>query len=187
MRVARSRLLRNLAGTLGLLMGVVALAVGLPVADRALPASRPVAAEPYEVGAGVTVVPPPGALLDVTATRPGADRGTALFLLGGVRYVVVVSPFTGDIEDAAARLRAKITGVRGYQVAGTESVTATASGLDGRQGGYAAPGRFGRYAVFRAPDLAIEVTMAGTDQELHTTLAAAEASIRSIAFRGAAS
>jgi hypothetical protein len=187
MKVARSRLLRNVAGTVGLLVAVGALALGLPAADRALPASRPVPAEPYLVGAGVTVVPPPGAVLDVTATRPGADRGTALFLVGGVRYVVVVAPFSGDVEAAAARLRAKITGVRGYQVAGTESVAATASGLAGRQGGYAAPGRLGRYAVFLAPDLSIEVTVAGTDQELRAARAATDMSTRSIAIRGATS
>jgi hypothetical protein len=186
MKVARSRLLRNVAGTLGLLAAVAAVGLGLPAADRALPASRPVAAAPYLVGAGVTVVPPPGAVLDVTATRPGADRGTALFLVGGVRFVVVVSPFSGDVEAAAGRLRAKITGVRGYEVAGAESVTATATGLAGRQGGYAAPGRLGRYAVFRAAELAIEVTVAGTDPQLRATLAAVEASTRSIAFRGAA-
>jgi hypothetical protein len=186
MRVARSRLLRNLAGTLGLLVAVGALAVGLPAADRALPAGRPVPAGPYLVGAGVTVVPPPGAFLDVTGTRPGADRGAALFLVGGVRYVVVVTPFAGDLEAAAGRLRTKITGVRGHQVAGTESATTTASGLPGRQGGYTAPGRNGRYAVFLAPDLAIEVTVAGGDQELRAALAAAEASTRSIAVRAGA-
>jgi hypothetical protein len=183
MRVARTRLLRNLAGTCGLVLAVVALAVGLPAADRALPAGRPVAAEPYLVGGGVTVVPPPGAFLDVTGTRPGTDRGTALFLVGDVRYVIVVTPFAGDLEAAAARLRAKITGRRGHQVTGRESATRTASGLPGRQGGYAAPGRCGRYAVFLAPDVAIEVTVAGSDQELRAALAEAVASTRSITFR----
>ena len=183
MRVARSRLLRNAAGSAGVLVAVAALALGLPALDRALPAEREVAAGPYEVGAGVTLVPPPGAVVDVTNTRPGADRGAALFLVGPVRYVIVVTPFTGDLEDAADRLRRKITEVRGSQVAGAESATATLSGLPGLQGGYTAPGRGGRYAVFRAPDLAIEVTVAGSDADLRRALAGVDASTKSIAFQ----
>ena len=111
MRVARSRLLRNAAGSAGVLVAVVALALGLPGLDRALPAEREVAGGPYEVGAGVTVVPPPGAVVDVTNTRPGADRGAALFLVGAVRYVIVVTPFTGDLEDAG---RERIGGRRAH-------------------------------------------------------------------------
>jgi hypothetical protein len=186
MRVPRRRLLRNAAGGAGVLAVVLVLALGLPALDSVLPAERTVAAGPYEVGAGVTVVPPPGALVDVTNTRPGPDRGAALFLIGGVRYVIVVTPFTGDLGSAAERLRRKITGVRGHQVAGAESATATRSGLPGLQGGYAAPGRGGRYAVFSAPNLAIEVTVAGSDADLRRTIAAIEASTRSIDYRAGA-
>lgn len=185
MKVARSRLLRNAAGSAGVLVAVVALALGLPALDTALPAERAVDGGPYEVGAGVTVVPPAGALVDVTNTRPGPDRGAALFLVDGVRYVIVVTPFTGDLSAAAERLRRKITGVRGHQVLGAEAVTATSSGLAGLQGGYTAPGRGGRYAVFSAPNLAIEVTVAGSDTDLRRALAGIEASTRSIAYRAA--
>src|SRR5689334_20560765 len=98
---ARTRLIRNLLYSLGLLAFVAGTGLGLPALNRALPSNRPVpAGQPYVVGGGVSVVPPPGALLDVTRARPAIDRGTALFLLGGVRYALMVLPFTGDLAAA---------------------------------------------------------------------------------------
>jgi hypothetical protein len=184
MRVARGTLLRNLAGSIGVLCTVAGLAVGLPVLDRSLPAQRPVGPGPYPVGAGITVVPPPGARLDVTLTRPGDTRGTAVFLVGPVRYVIVVTPFRGSLPDAAQRLRRKITGVRGHEITGKEFPTSTASGLDGLQGTYAAPGRGGRYLVFHGDGVAVEVTIAGTAPQLREALTVIEASTRTIAQRG---
>jgi hypothetical protein len=184
MRVARGTLLRNLAGSIGVLCTVAGLAFGLPALDRALPAQRPAGDGPYPVGGGVTVTPPPGARLDVTLTRPGDHRGTAVFLVGAVRYVVVVTPFDGSLTDATSRLRRKITGVRGHEITGKEAPLSTASGLAGLQGTYAAPGRAGRYLVFRAGDVAIEVTAAGSAPALRAALDAVEASIRTIAYRG---
>src|SRR5262245_26450811 len=91
-------LIGNLWRSLALLGVVTAFGVGLPALDRAVPAARPVPVDrAYPVGAGVSVVPPAGAELDVTGTRPGADRGTVLFLLGGVRYAITVLPFTGGL------------------------------------------------------------------------------------------
>ncbi|MEV4535411.1 hypothetical protein AB0J82_16430 [Asanoa sp. NPDC049518] len=182
MRVARGTLLRNLAGSIGVLSTVAGLAFGLPAIDRALPAARPVDSGPYLVGGGVTVTPPPGARLDVTLTRPRDTRGTAVFLVGTVRYVIVVAPFDGSLADATQRLRDKIT--RGHQITGKESPTRTATGLDGVQGTYAASGRGGRYLVFLAGDVAIEVTVAGSAPALRAALGAIEASTRTIAYRG---
>jgi hypothetical protein len=184
MRVARGTLLRNLAGSIGVLCTVAGLAFGLPALDRALPAQRPAGDGPYPVGGGVTVTPPPGARLDVTLTRPGDARGTVVFLTGAVRYVVVVTPFDGTLAEATERLRRKITGVRGHEITGKEFPTRTASGLEGVQGTYAAPGRAGRYLVFRGGDVAIEVTVAGTAPALRAALGAIEASTRTIAHRG---
>jgi hypothetical protein len=180
--VAQHRFARNLAGSLAILATIGGIAYGLPAVDRALPSDRPVAAgEPYTVGAGVTVVPPPHSMIDVTKTRPGADRGTALFLLDSVRYVIVVVPFTGTLDEAAARLRRKITGSAGYQVAGNERPVTTAQGLVGRHGAYAAPGRAGRYAVFVVDGLAVEVTVSGSGARFDSAIA----SVRSIAVRRA--
>ncbi|HWS37205.1 MAG TPA: hypothetical protein VN408_31300 [Actinoplanes sp.] len=171
------RQLTDLPGTIGLPISLAlasilaALAFGLPVLDRAVPAERPVTpGEPYRVGAGVTVVPPPGATLDVTGTRPGTVRGTALFRVGQMRYAIDVEPFAGDLTAAAVRLRQRITGISGHQITGTQLAVSTAGGLAGVQGGYTAGDRDGRYAVFVAHGLIIEVTATGDDADLSSVL-----------------
>jgi hypothetical protein len=176
MKVARGRLLRNTAGSLGVLVTLAVIAIGLPAIDRALPAERPVPPhQPYEVGGGVTLMPPPDALLDVTRTRPSARQGTALFVIGPVRYVIVVAPFDGDLDGAVGRLRRKVLNADGRLDAGL--ATTTGSGLPGQEGGYSTPDRIGRYAVFLAPGVSIEVTVSGT------LTPPIEASIRSIEYR----
>jgi hypothetical protein len=177
--------LTNLVAALAMVATLGTLAVGLPAIDRALPAERPVSAlRPYPVGGGITVVPPPGATIDVTRTRPGDAAGTVLFVVGPVRYAIVVRPFDGDLSTAAGRLRSKITEKPGYQVTGAETRTVTDSGLTGIQGGYTAPGRGGRYAVFLTRGLAIEVTVSGDDMGHGRVLAAVDASARTISDGG---
>jgi hypothetical protein len=184
MEVGPPRLLRNGLGSLTILAVLATIAVGLPAIDRGLPASRPVAVGiPYPVGAGVTVVPPPDSVVDLAQTRPGASRGTALFLAGAIRYLVVVTPYSGSLEGAGYRLRNKIISTRGYQVTARDNLVMTASGLSGRQGGYTAPGRSGLYAVFVVDGLSIEVTVSGTDPQLRDALNGIEASTRSIAYQ----
>ncbi|GAB7041515.1 hypothetical protein JCM9533A_53650 [Catenuloplanes niger JCM 9533] len=180
------RLLRNGLGSGVIVLVLGLLAVGLPALDRSLDSTQALPdGVPYEVGGGVTVIPPPGALLDVTKTRPSDDRGTVLFLVGPIRYAVVVQPFEGGLPDAADKLRRKIAANRGYQVVGREASIATADGqLLGLSGGYSAPGRGGRYAVFLAGDRSIEVTVSGTDPQLSAARAAIDASTRSITVRG---
>src|SRR5690349_6032582 len=124
------RQLTNLLSALAVVAVLGGLAFGLPAIDRALPDEEPVSAdEPYPVGAGVTVVPPPGSTVDVTGTRPGDSDGAALFRLGPVRYAITVRPFQGDLQDAASRLRNRIIGNTGYQVTGTQLGVSTAEGL----------------------------------------------------------
>jgi hypothetical protein len=183
MRVARGRLLQNAAGSLGILLILAVIGVGLPAVDRALPAERPVPPHlPYEVGGGVTVVPPAGAVLDVTRTRPSTRQGTALFVLGRVRYVIVVAPFDGDLDGATDRLRRKVSNADGQLDAGVPALTGT--GLTGREGVYRTPDRAGRYAVFLAPDVSIEVTVSGTEAELEETRPVIEASIATVTYQG---
>jgi hypothetical protein len=187
-RVTR-RHLTDLPGTLGLPVALAVasilavLAFGLPVLDRAVPAERAVASgRPYPVGAGVTVVPPPGAVLDVTGTRPGRDRGTVLFRIGPVRYAIDVEPFDGDLTAAAVRLRQRITGINGHEITGTQLAVSTAGGLAGVQGGYTAGDRDGRYAVFVGNGLTIEVMVSGDDTELGQALPAIDASTRTLRY-----
>ncbi|GAB1688218.1 hypothetical protein [Krasilnikovia sp. M28-CT-15] len=176
--------LANLLGALAVVATLAVLAFGLPALDRAMPAERAVRDDrPYAVGAGVTVVPPPGATVDVTGTRPGDDHGTALFRIGPVRYAISVQPFDGTLTAAATRLRARITGTPGYQVTGTQLAIATASGISGLQGGYTAPGRGGRYAVFVADGRTIEVTVSGTELDLGLRLPMIDTSTRTLSYQ----
>jgi hypothetical protein len=182
-RVTRGQL-GSLLGALTLIGALAGLAFGLPALDRALPSDRPVRTDvPYLIGGDVTVRPPPGAVLDVTGTRPGQYEGTALFRLGPVRYAILVQPFTGSLDAAATRLRGRITGNAGYQVTGTQLAVTTGTGFAGLQGGYTAPGRGGRYSVFVADGRIIEVTVSGADLDLGQRLPAIEASTQSLSFR----
>ncbi|GAB1643711.1 hypothetical protein [Krasilnikovia sp. MM14-A1259] len=176
--------LTNLLGVLAIAVTLAGLAFGLPALDRSLPAERFVADDrPYAIGAGVSIVPPPGATVDVTGTRPRDDRGTALFRLGPVRYAISVQPFDGTLAAAATRLRERITGTPGYQVTGTQLAIATASGLAGLEGGYSAPGRGGRYAVFVADGRTIEVTVSGSELDLGLRLPMIDTSTRTLSYR----
>src|SRR4051794_20468144 len=175
------RELMSLLGAFGVVATLAGLALGLPAIDESLPDTRPVSAdEPYLIGAGVTVIPPRGATLDVTVTRPGGSTGTVLFRLGSVQYQIAVRPFDGDLRAAGERLRRRITATSGYQVTGPQLEVATAGGLDGLQGGYTGPGRSGRYVVFVAGGRTIEVTISGADLDLGRTLPLIEASTRTL-------
>jgi len=180
------RQLANLFGALTLVAALAGLAVGLPAIDRALPSERPVSTDrPYPVGGGVTVLPPPGATVDLTGTRPGQDQGMVLFRLGPVKYAIMVQPYDGDLASAAERLRRRITGTPGYQVTGAQLAVASLGGLQGVQGGYTAPGRGGRYAVFVGHGRTIEVTVSGAELDLGRSLPSIEASTRTLRFTGA--
>ncbi len=177
----RRRVLRNLAWSLGVLVVLGGLAFGLPAVNAAIPAAQAVSADrPYPLGYGVTVLPPPGAQLDVTK----AGTGTALFVLAGVRYLLVVAPFAGTLRDAVDQLRHRITANRGYQVTGPETSTWTNQGVAGRQGVFTSPGRNGRYAVFLARGISVQVSIAGADLDLRQALPALTASVASILFPG---
>ena len=173
----------NLLGAFLLVLALAGLAFGLPAIDRALPSQRPVRpGVPYLVGGGVTVVPPAGATIDLTGTRPGEDQGMVLFRLGPVRYSIIVQPFAGTLTAAADRLRQRITGTPGYQVTGTQLTVATMDGLTGVQGGYTAPGRGGRYTVFVGHGRTIEVTVSGGELDLGRSLPGIEASTRTVSY-----
>jgi hypothetical protein len=167
MGLARAGLLRDALGSLAVVGAVALVAFGLPFLDRRLPDTRPIAAGvPYPVGGGVSVDPPAAARLDVTRTRPGSDRGTALFLVGGVRVAVVVTPYHGDLAGASSRLRHKIARVGDARLADGEAPISTRGGVVGRQGRYSGSERVGTYAVFIAGGRTAEVTASGSNNDL---------------------
>jgi hypothetical protein len=173
----------SVLAALGVVAVLAGLAFGLPALDDALPAARPVRIDqPYLIGGGVTVLPPRGAVLDVTGTRPGNDQGSVLFRLGPVRYSIVVQPFDGTLDAAAMSLRRRIMSSSGYQVTGAQLAVATLSGIAGLQGGYTAPGQGGRYMVFVVDGQTIEVTVSGADLDLGRRLPAIDASTRTLRY-----
>lgn len=176
-------LVRNALGSLAVLSVVALIAVGLPALDRSMPAIRPApAGEPYAIGAGVSIVPPEGASVDVSRTRPGEYRGTVLFLVEGVRFSVAARPHPGDLEQAADQLRSKITGPAGFQVTGSPREARTEQGVPGVRGTYLAPGRVGEYAVFVHDALAVEATASGPETALREVSPRLDASLGTIAF-----
>jgi hypothetical protein len=185
MGLARAGLVRNALSSLAVLATVAFFAFGLPILDRALPAGRLLAAgTAYPVGGGVTVVPPPGASVDLTRTRPAEDRGTALFVAGGVRLAFVVIPYQDSLDEAGTRVRNKITKAVGVQVTGPTRQLRTAQGVTGMQGTYSSPGRFGEYAVFANGSVAVEITASGTETQLRAILPELELTLRSVSFGG---
>jgi hypothetical protein len=181
MGVARPRLLLNALGSIAVLTIVAAIGVGLPVLDRAVATDRPLrAGAAYRVGAGVSLVPPAGATLDAARTRPGDDRGTAVFRLGTVRLAVQVTPFRGLLPTAADRLRIKLVRGAGCRLTGSEQPVMTSAGLPGAQGDYTARVRAGRYAVYVTDGISVEATVEGPPDELGVRMPAFLASLASI-------
>jgi hypothetical protein len=176
-------------GSVTVLAAIAAIGLAMPAFDRGLPASRTPASRtataglPYPVSAGVSVVPPAQSTLDLPGTRPGMTQGTASFLIGPVRYLVVVSPYAGTVDRAAHGMRDSIISSPGYQVTGRECYFVTNSGLTGRWGRFGAWGWSGVYAVFVVNGLRIEVTASGTDARLNLELDGIQASMRTLAYQ----
>jgi hypothetical protein len=182
MGLATRRLLRDVLGSLGVLAVVGTIAFGLPALDHAVPANRSVPPDqPYRVGGGVVLIPPPGAHLDVSRTRPRTDRGSALFVLGTVKYAVVVSTYAGDLPGAAQRLVRRLHDSGGYRASGPTRTVTTAAGVPGLTGDLRGPGgRHGRYAVYLVADRLVEATATGSAAALALCLPAIDASLATI-------
>lgn len=182
MGLAVRRLLREALCSLGVVAVVGTIAFGLPAIDRAVPSTRSVPPDqPYGIGGGVTVIPPPGALLDVTRTRSRTDRGSALFVLGDVRYAVLVSGYSGDLTAAAARLRRRLHDAGGYLPAGPARPVTTLAGISGLAGDLRGPrDRAGRYAVYLVGRRVVEATATGPAGTLDGHLPEVDTSLASI-------
>ena len=182
MGLAARRLLRDAWHSLGVVAVVGTIAFGLPAIDRAVPANRSVPLDrPYRVGGGIALVPPAGADLDVSRTRPRTDQGSVLFVIGGVKYAVVVSGWSGDLRDAERRLLRRLHDTAGYTASGPPRPVRTPPGL---AGDLRCPyGRAGRYAVYLIGHRLVEATATGPAAALAVCLPAIDASLDTI--RGA--
>jgi hypothetical protein len=184
MRRAGGGLTRNAVASLVVVAVCAAVGLGLPWLNNRLPATRAVpAGKPFLVASGVTVMPPPHALYDVTKTATTRDgrQGAVLFVLGSLRFTVSVVRFDGTLPEAAKVLRMMITRARGYQALGPEGPVVTRAGVAGLGGGYTTAAGTGRYAVFVADGLAVQATYNGSEPG-SDALSTLQASVDSIAF-----
>lgn len=180
---ALSGLVRNALGSLAVLAVLAAMAFGFPLIDERMPAQRALAVGvAYEVGGKVSVVPPPGSTIDLTRTRPGDDKGTAMFMVGGVRFGVLVGRYHGTLPKAADRLHDKITNTTGFQVTTPSQLVLNGQGVAGMRGVYSSPGRLGEYAVFVAHNVSVEITISGPEQRLRALASQLNASLQSVTF-----
>jgi hypothetical protein len=184
MGVPQAGLRRNGLYSLGILAVVAAITLGLPALDRALPPERAVpTGVAYPVTDTVTVIPPAGARLDVSQTRPGRHSGHAVFLLGRVRIAILVSPDQLTLAAAADQLRTRLRDGLGATSIGPEGITPTGI-LTGRfragpDRGWYAVRVFGSTTVVNAT--VVNATASGPPGELASGLPAIEASVASIA------
>lgn len=181
MGVPQPGLRANALCSLGILAVVAVIAVGLPALDRAVPRERAVTpGAPYRVTDTVSVVPPAAARLDVQETRPGGDSGYAVFVVGRVRFAVLVSHERLTLSEAADRLRTRLR----------DGLGATMAADDRPVAGVPVPavtGRFrtgtsdGWYAVrLIDPGIVVDATATGPAAELADRLPAIEASAAGI-------
>ncbi|HEV7899058.1 MAG TPA: hypothetical protein VGP31_14580 [Planosporangium sp.] len=178
MGVPQGGLRRNAMCSLAILAVVAAISLGLPAFDRAFPRERAVTpGVAYPVTDGITVVPPAGARLDVSQTRPGHDSGHAVFLVGRVRFAVLVSPQQLTVAAAADRLRTRLRDGLGASPTGAQRLTSSGA-LTGR---FRAGAEGGWYAVRVLGSATVDVTASGPPDELAERLPAIEAAAESIA------
>jgi hypothetical protein len=178
MGVPQAGLRRNALCSLGILAVMAAIALGLPALDRALPRERAISpGAAFPVTDVVTVVPPAGARLDVSRTRPGRESGQVVFLVGRVRFAMLVSPDQLTLADAADRLRTRLRDGLGASAMAVDEPT-RAGALTGR---YRVGPDQGWYAVrVFEPATVVDATASGPPGELAGLLPALRASVASI-------
>lgn len=174
----------DVVSSLAVVVFLAAVGLGLPALNRSVSGLRPlVAGVPYQVGAGVSVVPLAGARVDAGITRPGRDGGRATFFHGRVRMQVVVRPFTRSLPEATAGLREKISRTPGVHLVAEDTPVAVANGVSPDRGRYVGPGVVGRYRAAVCAGVAVELTVRGPGNEMGSLADAVDASLGSVACR----
>lgn len=123
---------RNALAALALI-AVLGATVGLPAAVAAmLPTEAPVpSSRPLDVGYGVALTPPPGALLDVDSSRPGT--GDVTLLVGSVTVNVRAVSVPERPEEFVAHTRRKFERDQGLTPGPAEPLR-LANGVLGERG-----------------------------------------------------
>jgi hypothetical protein len=176
----RGPLGRHLLGCVAVLACLALILFGPYALNRALPTERAVPADrPMALGAlPVTVVPPPGARLDSTQTRPRED--TVQFVVGGVEYWLRASEYTGSLPELADRARRTRSAEPGFVSMEPDRAATTRQGTAGRQAGYVLATASGHSAVFLADGIAVWVDVRGTPDALARHTSDIEASVATL-------
>ena len=176
----RGTVVRNLLGCLAVLACLALILYGPYAVNRALPAQRPVPTDqPMALGAlPVTVVPPPGALLDATQTRPRDD--TVQFQVGDVEYWLRATKYTGSLPELADRARQTRAAEKGFVSMEPDRAATTRQGTPGRQAGFVLATATGHSAVFVGDGIAVWVDVRGTPLAMAEHTADIEASVATL-------
>ncbi|HWN35947.1 MAG TPA: hypothetical protein VNP03_24560 [Pseudonocardia sp.] len=171
---------RNLMGCVAVLACMALILFGPYALNRALPTQRLVPTDqPMALGAlPVTVVPPPGARLDATHTRP--DQDTVQFVVGGVEYWLRASEYPGSLPTLADRARRSREAENGFVSMEPDRDATTRQGTPGRQAGFVLATATGHSAVFVADGIAVWVDVRGTPREMAQHTADIEASVATL-------
>ncbi|MGH3716020.1 MAG: hypothetical protein ACRDT4_21540 [Micromonosporaceae bacterium] len=171
----------NLRGSVAVLATVCAISLGLPALEHALPDHRAIPTGiRVTVGHGVTLLPPPDAVLDSAETSP--RDGRLVLQVSGSRYAVTVSPYLGTLPQAADRLLSRIRDLPGYQLSGAPTPVTTLDGLDGLAGRFSSARRDGYYTVFVSGGRVVEVVAHGVGFALSGTLQWVRESVATVRF-----
>ncbi|WP_203704959.1 hypothetical protein [Asanoa iriomotensis] len=169
---------RNLAGSLAVVAGVLALSLGVPAIDGALSNTTVSTTAPLEFASNASVVPPPDA--SVVADQTSPSQGVVTLAVDGVRYRLTAESFPGTLQQLADRIRAEVQNVAGIQAISPDQAVTSNSGIPGLQATYVGENRTGRYTVYLQSGTGVTAVVDGNDAGVTAHRAALETSVRTV-------
>jgi hypothetical protein len=140
----------------------LALAVGLPLLDAAIPVDNaPAAGAVYDVGLGVQITP-----ADDWSTTPRSHQGSGVaeFTRAGARVTVEAMRFSGTTLEAYEQFSAALDEQDGVQLTSDPQTFTARGGLVGIAGTFATPGGQGYLAVSTAHGVAATLLAEGATE-----------------------
>ncbi|MDG4821473.1 hypothetical protein O7635_06335 [Asanoa sp. WMMD1127] len=169
---------RNLVGSLAVVAGVLALSLGVPAIDDALPNATVSSTEPLEFATDASVVPPPDATVVAEQTSP--DQGVVTMAVDGVRYRLTAESFPGTLQQLADRIRAEVRNIAGIQAVSDDQSVTSDSGIPGLQATFVAENRTGWYTVYLRAGTAVTAVVDGNDAGVTEHREELETSVRTV-------
>jgi hypothetical protein len=169
---------RNLVGSLAVVAGVLALSLGVPAIDDALPDTTVSTTTPLEFADNASVLPPPDAAVVAEQTSP--SQGVVTLAVDGVRYRLTAESFAGTLQQLADRIRAEVQNVAGIQAISPDQAVTSDSGLPGLQATYVGENRTGWYTVYLRAGTGVTAVIDGNDAGVTEHRAALATSVRTV-------